>query len=140
MATEQIPIGITLSVTPQVSSDGFILLNISVKSSSLASSTTSGSVIPDELTREAISNVLVKDGQTVVIGGIMADRRDARESGIPYLKDIPVIGWLFKRIQLTEDFEELMVFITPRIISAGAKDLPSAEQLWRDSMEKTKGG
>ena len=140
VATEQIPIGVTLSVTPQVSSDGFILLNISVKSSSLASSTTSGSVIPDELTREAISNVLVKDGQTVVIGGIMADRRSENESGIPYLKDIPVIGWLFKRIQLTEDFEELMVFITPRIISAGAKDLPSAEQLWRDSMEKTKGG
>jgi len=70
----------------------------------------------------------------------MQDRRSSDESGIPYLKDIPVLGWLFKNIRLTKDFEELMVFITPRIISAGSKDLPSAEQLWRGALKKTKGG
>ncbi len=141
IATETVNVGITLSVTPQVSSDGFVLMNIQVKSSSIATNTLGGSVVPfDELSREAISNVLVRDGQTVVIGGIMQDRRSSDESGIPYLKDIPVLGWLFKNIRLTKDFEELMVFITPRIISAGSKDLPSAEQLWRDALKKTTGG
>jgi len=138
VATESVSIGIILSVTPQVSSDGFILMNISVKSSSLAAET-SGDSIPDELSREAISNVLVRDGDTVVIGGIMKDTRNESESGVPFLKDIPVLGWLFKRIKVSQDFEELMVFITPRIISAGSADLPGAEQLWRNALRKTEG-
>jgi type IV pilus assembly protein PilQ len=143
IATETVNIGITLSVTPQVSSDGFVLLNINVKSSSVAASATvpaTAGVIPfDELTREAISNVLVKDGETVVIGGIMKDTRSNDEAGVPYLKDIPVIGWLFKTISMQKDFEELMIFITPRIIRGGSQDLPEAEQLWRDNMRKTVG-
>jgi len=138
VATESVNIGITLSVTPQVSSDGFVLMNIGVKSSSIAQNTLGGSVVPfDELSREAISNVLVRDGETVVIGGIMKDTRSTDESGIPYLKDIPVLGWLFKTISQQKDFEELMIFITPRIIRGGSQDLPSAEKLWRENMRKT---
>jgi type II secretory pathway component GspD/PulD (secretin) len=140
VATESVNIGITLSVTPQVSSDGFVLMNIGVKSSSIATNTLGGTVVPfDELSREAISNVLIKDGETVVIGGIMKDTRSNDESGVPYLKDIPVIGWLFKTISMQKDFEELMIFITPRIIRGGSQDLPDAEQLWRDNMRKTVG-
>jgi type IV pilus assembly protein PilQ len=140
VATESVNIGITLSVTPQVSSDGFVLMNIGVKSSSIAANTLGGTVVPfDELSREAVSNVLVKDGETVVIGGIMKDTRTNDESGVPYLKDIPVIGWLFKTISLTKDFEELMIFITPRIIRGGSQDLPTAEKLWRNNMRKTVG-
>ncbi|MEE9549281.1 MAG: secretin N-terminal domain-containing protein, partial [Candidatus Binatia bacterium] len=140
VATESVNIGITLSVTPQVSSDGFILMNIAVKSSSIASNTLGGSVVPfDELSREAISNVLIKDGETVVIGGIMKDTRSTDESGVPYLKDIPIVGWLFKTISMQKDFEELMIFITPRIIRGGSQDLPTAEKLWRDNMGKTVG-
>ncbi|MGH7845063.1 MAG: type IV pilus secretin PilQ [Candidatus Binatia bacterium] len=144
VATEKIPVGIILTVVPQVSADGFILMNISVKSSSIADSPTVGSggtpVIPfDELSREAIANVLVRDGETIVIGGIMKDSRSSSESGIPYLKDIPVFGWLFKNMRWQKDFEELIVFITPRIIAGGSGSLPSAEQLWRDQMKKTDG-
>ena len=144
VATERIPIGIILTVVPQVSADGFVLMNISVKSSSIADSPTVGGggtpVIPfDELSREAIANVLVRDGETIVIGGIMKDSKSSSESGIPYLKDIPVFGWLFKNIRWQKDFEELVVFITPRILSGGSGNLPSAEQLWRDQMKKTDG-
>jgi type IV pilus secretin PilQ/predicted competence protein len=139
VATEKIPVGIILTATPQVSSDGFILMNISVKSSSLGTQSP-GSVIPDELSREAIANVLVRDGETIVIGGIMKDTRQESESGIPYLKDIPVLGWLFKNIRWQKDFEELMVFITPRVVAAGSENLPNAEQLWREQMKKTEGG
>ncbi|HEY2986868.1 MAG TPA: secretin and TonB N-terminal domain-containing protein [Candidatus Binatia bacterium] len=144
VATEKIPVGIILSVTPQVSSDGFVLMNISVKSSSIADSPTVSSgttgVVPfDELSREAISNVLVRDGETIVIGGILKDLKKHTESGIPWLKDIPVLGWLFKNQSWEKDYEELVVFITPRIISAGSENLPTADQLWRDRMGQTQG-
>ncbi len=138
VATEKVPIGIILTVTPQVSSDGFILMNINVKSSTLGSQS-QGSVIPDELNREAVANVLVKDGETIVLGGILKDTRQESESGVPYLKEIPVFGWLFKNHKWQKDFEELMVFITPRIAEAGSRNLPTAEQLWRDQMRKTDG-
>jgi type IV pilus assembly protein PilQ len=142
VATEKIPVGINLTVTPQVSSDGFVLLNINVKSSSIANSPTVSSgaagVIPfDELNREAVANVLVKDGETIVIGGILKDTRQEAESGTPFFKEIPILGWLFKNHRWQKDFEELMVFITPRIADAGSSNLPTAEQLWRDQMRKT---
>jgi len=140
VATEKAPIGIILTVTPQVSSDGYVLLNINVKSSSLADSPTStaNGVIPfDELNREAVANVVVRDGETIVIGGILKDTSQDSESGVPYLKDIPVLGWLFKSHRVQKDFEELMVFITPRVTNAGSENLPSAERLWRDQLSKT---
>lgn len=141
MATEKVPVGIILTVTPQVSSDGYVLMNINVKSSTVAPGTvTSGTagVVPfDELNREAVANVLVRDGETIVLGGILKDTSQDSESGVPYLKDIPVFGWLFKNQRLQKDFEELMVFITPRLTSAGSANLPSAEQLWRDQLGKT---
>jgi type IV pilus secretin PilQ/predicted competence protein len=144
VATEKIPVGINLTVTPQVSSDGFVLLNINVKSSSIANSPTVGTgtsgVIPfDELNREAVANVLVKDGETIVIGGILKDTRQESESGTPFFKEIPILGWLFKNHRWQKDFEELMVFITPRISDAGSSNLPTAEQLWRDQMRRTDG-
>jgi type II secretory pathway component GspD/PulD (secretin) len=98
-------------------------------------------VIPfDELNREAVSNVLVRDGETIVIGGILKDTKVTSESGIPWLKDVPVLGWLFKNQRWQKDYEELIVFITPRIIAAGSTHLPSAEELWRDRMAQTQGG
>jgi len=145
VATEKINVGINLTVVPQVSSDGFVLMNIKVKSSSIANSPTvpagTGSpVVPfDELNREAEANVLVKDGETIVIGGILKDTDNNSTAGIPYLKDIPVLGWLFKNWRIQKDFEELVVFITPRIASAGSENLPTADQLWREQMKKTNG-
>jgi type IV pilus assembly protein PilQ len=139
VATEKVPVGIILTVTPQVSSDGYVLMNISVKSSTLGAQS-QGSVIPDELNREAVANVLVKDGETIVLGGILKDTSQDSESGVPYLKDIPVLGWLFKNQRVQKDFEELMVFITPRLTSAGSENLPAAEQLWREQMRQTDGG
>lgn len=134
----EIRAGITLKVTPQVSADGFILLNIEAKSSTLDFGRTVDG-IPQENTREAKANVLVKDGETVVIGGIMKDTSSNSDSGVPYLKDVPVLGWLFKKSSWQKDFEELIVFITPRILAAGSENLPSAEQMWRDQMKKTDG-
>ena len=141
VATEKVPVGIILTVTPQVSSDGYVLMNINVKSSSLATNPTGGSGVIgfDELNREAVANVLVRDGETIVLGGILKDTSNTSENGIPYLKDVPILGWLFKNMKWQKDFEELMVFITPRVASAGSENLPAAEQLWREQMKKTEG-
>jgi general secretion pathway protein D len=59
---------------------------------------------------------MVQDGQTVVIGGIMRDRVQEIETGIPILKDLPLIGALFRRTEKTKERTELMVFLTPRIV------------------------
>jgi type IV pilus assembly protein PilQ len=118
VATEKIPIGIALTVTPQVSADGFVFLEIQVKSSTTSAQTTDN--IPNEISRQANSRVLIRDGDTVVIGGILRDKRTSTRSGFPYLMDLPGLGWFFKRVIKEYDKEELMVFITPRILPEGA--------------------
>jgi type IV pilus assembly protein PilQ len=131
-ATEQIRTGITLEVKPQVSSDGFILLDINVKSST-ADFTQQVDNIPAEVSREARTLVLIKDGETVVLGGVFRNSDADRESGIPYLRNIPGLGWLFKRMFRDRQREELLVFLTPRIVqTAGAafSNLPTARELW----------
>ncbi len=134
----EIKAGITLKVTPQVSADGFVLLKIEAKSSTLDFANQVDG-IPAEISREAKANVLVKDGETVVIGGIMKDSSSNSDAGVPFLKDIPALGWLFKKSSWRKDFEELVVFITPRIMAAGSENLPTAEQMWRDQMKQTDG-
>ena len=94
-ATEKIETGITLEVTPQVSSDGFVLLDMFAKSSQADFSRTVDN-IPTEITRQATSHVLVRDGQTVVLGGIYRDTATDNTTGVPWFKTIPVIGWLFQ--------------------------------------------
>jgi type II secretory pathway component GspD/PulD (secretin) len=130
--------GINLKVTPQVSADGFVLLNIYVKSSTLDFGAVVD-LIPAENSREAKANVLVRDGETVVIGGILKDTSSNGTAGVPYLKEIPILGWLFKNMSWQKDFEELVVFITPRIIATGSENLPVAEQIWRDQIKQTDG-
>ncbi len=134
----EIRVGITLKVTPQVSADGFVLLTIYAKSSTIDPGPGTDD-IPAENLREAKANVLVKDGETVVIGGIMKDNSSNSTAGVPYLKEIPIIGWLFKKSSWQKDFEELVVFITPRILAAGSENLPTAEQMWRDQLRQTDG-
>ena len=134
----EIRAGINLKVTPQVSADGFVLLNINVKSSTLDFGSQIEN-IPAENTREAKANVLVRDGETVVIGGILKDTNSDSTTGVPYLKEIPVLGWLFKKMSWQKDFEELVVFITPRIVAAGSVNLPLADQIWREQMKQTDG-
>src|SRR5262249_47445483 len=107
-ATEEINTGITLGVTPQISADGYVLMDIYAKSS-LPDFTHSVDGIPNEISREANSNVLVHDGETVVLGGIFRSTSDDRESGIPYLRKVPALGWLFKRTLLNHRREELLV-------------------------------
>jgi type IV pilus assembly protein PilQ len=131
-ATEKIETGITLEVTPQVSSDGFVLLDMFAKSSQADFSRTVDN-IPTEITRQATSHVLVRDGQTVVLGGIYRDTANDNTTGVPWLDSIPVIKWLFQNEIKSKRREDLLVFLTPRVLKAGgAANLPSAAQLWEN--------
>ena len=139
-ATEQIKTGITLTVTPQLSSDGFVFLDVFAKSSTLQppdqSQAPSPDGIPNEISREAESHVLIKDGETFVLGGVFRNTLTNGENGIPYLRAIPVIGWAFKNTNAIDNRQELLVFITPRSVRIrGSEDLaslPSAEDLWQN--------
>jgi type IV pilus assembly protein PilQ len=135
-ATEKINTGITLVVTPQVSSDGYVLMSIYAKSSQ-PDFTHTVDGIPNEVSREANSNVLIPNGETVVLGGIFRNTSDDRESGLPYLRSVPALGWLFKRLLRSSHHEELLVFLTPRIVSGATAALPPADRLWE---ERPRGG
>jgi type IV pilus secretin PilQ/predicted competence protein len=130
-ATERIETGITLEVTPQVSGDGFVLLDMFAKSSQ-ADFARQVDGIPTEITRQATSQVLVRDGQTVVLGGIYRDNDAVAESGFPFFMDLPGLSWLFKSDSRIKRREDLLVFITPRVIGPyRVRNLPSASQLWQ---------
>lgn len=131
-ATEKIETGITLEVTPQVSSDGFVLLDMFAKSSQ-ADFTRTVDNIPTEITRQATSHVLVRDGQTVVLGGIYRDTSNDNTTGVPWFDTIPGIRWLFQSESKLKRREDLLVFLTPRVLkSASVVDLPSGAQLWEN--------
>jgi type IV pilus assembly protein PilQ len=135
-ATEKINTGITLVVTPQISSDGFVLMNIYAKSSQ-PDFTHTVDGIPNEVSREANSNVLIPNGETVVLGGIFRNTAQDNKSGLPYLNRIPVLGWLFKNVRHVNHHEELLVFLSPKIVATGTAGLPPAQRLWE---ERRQGG
>jgi type IV pilus assembly protein PilQ len=134
-ATEQIRTGITLEVTPQVSSDGYIFLDVYAKSST-ASRERSTDNIPNEVSREAESHVLIRNGETFVLGGVFRNELNQVDRGVPYLRNIPVLGLAFKNNLHDDARQELLVFVTPRAVPGRVTDdlasLPSAENLWQN--------
>jgi type IV pilus assembly protein PilQ len=106
-----------LQVTPEINPDGSILMDIDVSNSAVGTvvqTAVGDSVSIDE--KKAQTKVLVRDGQTTVIGGIfIEDERDSN-SGVPVLMNIPGLGHLFKSTSKTRERRELLIFITPRIV------------------------
>jgi type IV pilus secretin PilQ/predicted competence protein len=106
---------ITLKVTPHISPDDYVLLEVDAAKKEVDfSRTVEGN--PTITSRQSKTSVLVKDGATVVIGGLFKRQSVGQEEGVPGLSKIPYLGWLFKTEQTREDNEDLLFFITPRII------------------------
>lgn len=120
IATETIEIGITLEVTPQASPDYYVLLDINAKSSTFGDRTVDG--IPSERERSATSTILVSSGQTFAMGGIYKISDKDNVDGVPFFKDIPFIGHLFRHQKIDKSDEELIFFITPRIVEGSFDD------------------
>ena len=107
----------SLVVTPQVSADGNILLAVETSRDEPDFDKVVDGV-PGIVTKSATTTVLVKDGETTVIGGLYKNARRANEYSVPFLSKIPVIGWFFKSKSRAEENEELLIFITPRILKS----------------------
>ena len=115
------PAVLSLKVTPQITPDNRILLDLDVKKDSVgAVIVTSGGVgVPSIDTREITTQVLVNDGQTLVLGGILETEERHTETKVPYLGDVPILGRLFKTTRAVNNKDELLIFITPKILHEG---------------------
>jgi type IV pilus assembly protein PilQ len=103
-----------LEVTPQITPEGFVLLDLDVNKDSVGRPTLSGFAID---TKHVRTQVLVENGGTVVIGGIFTQTNQEEINKVPLLGDIPYLGWLFKNRLLSTKKTELLVFITPKIVT-----------------------
>jgi len=113
---------LSLKVTPLITPDNRVVMDIDVRDDAvgqLVQSATGGSV-PSIDTREIITQVLVNDGQTVVLGGILETTKTKSVEKVPYLGDIPFLGNLFKTTTDIRDKTELLIFITPKILREGS--------------------
>lgn len=106
-----------LDVTPQITNDGTILMDIKVEKAEADFSTTVQGT-PRILRKALETQVLVKDGGTAVLGGVYTTNTTNEVTGVPFLSKIPILGWLFKSKKDNEKTAELLVFITPRILKS----------------------
>ena len=116
--TEFVDANLQLSVTPVINPDGSMILDINATNSSVGStvSTGTGGNAPSIDTREAKTKLLVRDGETTVIGGIFVETDTKSASGVPWLMKLPIFGQLFESTNKSNQRAELLIFITPRIV------------------------
>jgi len=113
---------LSLTVTPQITPDDKIIMDLRVSKDSVGQLTPSatGGLVPSIDTRSIETQVLVSDGQTVVLGGIYETERRETVSKVPFLGDIPGLGALFRSTSNTANKAELLIFVTPRILEEGS--------------------
>ncbi len=114
---QYIDVTLSLNVTPQITAEGTIMLDVQIakREPAVGLAVTGGQNAPIT-TRDAQTKVLVRDGGTTVIGGIYQINDQTSQNAIPVLNKIPVIGWLFRNREVTTRHDELLIFITPRIM------------------------
>ena len=109
-------VGTKLKITPQITRDGSIFMLVGVETSEISGETVIQGQDYDTLgTKRAATQVLVKDGQTVVIGGLLSTRKEENRDRVPFLSRVPIVGLLFKSKEDISEYRELMIFITPQI-------------------------
>jgi type IV pilus assembly protein PilQ len=113
-------IDLVLKVKPHVTPDDRISMNITIEKKDLGLEYAAGRSFT---TKTAETELLIDDGNTVVIGGIIKTSKSSGVSGVPWLSKIPLIGWLFKSTNKTDNKEELLIFITPRIVRLEQRDM-----------------
>jgi type IV pilus assembly protein PilQ len=114
--TEFIDANLELEVTPVINPDNSIILEIKATNNQPSSESPDLSTAPSIDKKEAETKVLVKNGETTVIGGIFVENETDSQSGVPLLMNVPVLGHLFKSTSKSVDRRELLIFITPKIL------------------------
>ncbi|MDB5289316.1 MAG: putative type secretion system protein [Phycisphaerales bacterium] len=130
-------VGIILNVMPHINADGMVVMDVAPEISQLTSTTvqvTNGNNAPVISKRSAQSRVTIRNGQTIVIGGLMEDRKVSTITKVPFLGDIPLIGGLFSRTQDDKSKTELLIFLTPHV----AQQPDTLKPMSDDEMRGTK--
>jgi general secretion pathway protein D len=123
--------GIVLKVTPRISRGGTVFVDVNQEVSSAVQTTTSGIDSPTIQQRRISSTVAVQDGDSIALGGMIRQSDTRSNSGVPVLRDIPVVGNLFSSTNNTGARTELLIFLRPRIIPNAAAAREMTEQLKR---------
>jgi len=114
---------LSLKVTPQITPDDKILMDLKINQDTLSVRTVNG--VPAILTKEIQTSVLVNNGQTIVLGGIYKQDKNNTINRVPFLGELPVVGRLFRNQSVKVKNEELLIFITPRIITNNLSKISS---------------
>lgn len=143
--------GATLKVKPQINESGLVSLEITQELSFVTGTGVQDNPIISNRTAE--TSVVVQDGQTIVIGGLIRENRDSSRTGIPILKDIPILGFLFGSTETSVNRTELIVLITPHVVKSISeakkvtdefrKKMKGVDNIWKEDKQKVspeKGG
>jgi type IV pilus assembly protein PilQ len=112
--TEFVEAALKLEVTPHITANGSVSMKIKASNDTVGDAPTG--VAPPINKKEATTEMVLMSGETTVIGGIYKDDEESTDTGVPWLKDIPVLGWLFKSNTTKRNKTELLIFITPKIV------------------------
>ena len=112
-------VGMKLAVTPRVGKDGRILLRVQPEVSEIVEYRGQFNERPVTSTRQADAEVIVRDGETIVLGGMIKELDIEKQSKVPFLGDIPLLGALFRHRTVSKQKVDLLVFVTPHIIAPG---------------------
>jgi general secretion pathway protein D len=131
---QQLQIGVTLSVLPLINAEGLVVMDIRQKIQDVGEEVAIANVgnVPSTIDREANAKVAVRDGETVMVGGMISSSKSDAKSGVPILKDIPILGALFRTTRNLDTRRELVILIRPTVLqtpeaaAAFAKDQRSA--------------
>lgn len=133
------PTGILLEVKPSITASGQVTLSISQEVSSIGNSVSAGgSEYPSFQKRKVTTDATVEDGRTIMLAGLIEDRGKGTVNGVPGLKDVPLFGSLFGTTRKTRDKTELLITITPYIVTSQTEGDRLANS-FKDSLEKMRG-
>ncbi len=137
---ERKDVGITLRITPQITEGDYVKLNIFQEISAVKDTPESvlTSVGPTTTKRSTKTTIVVKDGHTVVIGGLMQEKEEKGIAKTPILGDIPVIGWLFKFERTSKDKTNLLVFLSPHVVKETSQLSKITEDKYMEFVKKEK--
>jgi len=127
-------VGKILKITPHVTEGRLVRMTISLEVTNidLASTLTTSSTLPVTKKRTVDTTVIVKDSQTVVIGGLIDESATTNESKVPVLGDVPLLGWLFRNHSESNSKTNLYIFLTPRVIKSPAE----AQKIFQDKKDQ----
>jgi type II secretion system protein D len=135
-------VGVNLAVTPKISPDGFVKLDIGTTNSAISSSTVeinASATVPIINQRTAKTTVSAQSGQTVLIGGLISTTDDRRVKKMPVLGDIPLLGALFRSSHNTRDRKELLILLTPLVLASasGSGVIRPIEDVTREQLNRS---